>query len=102
MKKKKQLIYHGKNVKLIVDTYLNNGTLALVMYDHDDEEGYGYVITTNLNSPFQSESKAFLDTNNFPDIDKFIRRNGLGLSMNLTERSGFCEYPLYHINIDAL
>ena len=100
--KKKQLIYHGKKVKLIADTYRNNGHLALVMYDLDDEEGYGFVITTNLNSPFQSDSTTFLDTNNFPDIDKFIRKNGLGLSMNLKERSGFCEYPLYHINVDAL
>lgn len=97
--KKKKLTYHDREVRVSVESYRNNGTLALILvYDNDDSD----VITVNLNSLFQSKSMAFLDTNNFPDIERWIRQNGLGASMNVTERSGFCSYPLYTINLSAL
>ena len=97
--KKKKLTYHDREVKVSVESYQNNGTLALMLvYDNDDSD----VITVNLNSGFQSDSMAFLDTNNYPDIEKWIRENNLGLAMNLMERSGFCEYPLYSINLSEL
>ena len=95
----KQYKYKGKPVSLRTDTYRNNGTLAVVM---ETEDGESYVITTNLNSPFQSSSMAFLDINNYPGIDKWIEKNGLGLGMGIQQQSGFCEYPLYTIFISAL
>jgi hypothetical protein len=95
----KQYKYKGKPVSLRTDTYRNNETLAVVM---EHEDGETDVITKNLNSPFQSSSMAFLDTNNYPGIDKWIEKNGLGLGMEILELSGFCEYPLYTIFISAL
>ncbi len=95
----KQYKYKGKPVSLRTDTYRNNGTLAVVM---EHEDGETDVITTNLNSPLQSDTLAFLDTNNHPKIEKWVRDSGLGLPMGYTERSGFCEYPLYTIFISAL
>ena len=95
----KQYRYKGKSVSLKTDTYQNNGTLAVLM---EHEDGEIDVITTNLNSPFQSDSMAFLDTNNYPGIDKWIEKNGLGLPMGIQEPSGFCKYPLYTLFIPAL
>ncbi len=95
----KQYKYKGKPVSLKIDTYRNNGTLAVVM---EHEDGETDVITTNLNSPFQSSSMAFLDINNYPGINKWIEKNGLGLGMGIQQQSGFCEYPLYTIFISAL
>lgn len=95
----KQYKYKGKPVSIGTDTYQNNGTLAVVM---EHEDGETDVITTNLNSPFQSSSMAFLDINNYLDIETFIRKNKLGLPMGVLEPSGFCEYPLYTIFISAL
>ena len=95
----KQYKYKGKPVSLRTDTYRNNGTLAVVM---EHEDGETDVITTNLNSPFQSDSLAFLDTNNHPGLDRWIEKNGLGLGMGIQQQSGFCEYPLYTIFISAL
>ena len=95
----KQYKYKGQSVSLKTDTYQNNGTLA-VLIEHED--GEIDVITTNLNSPFQSDSMAFLDTNNYPGIDRWIEKNGLGLPMGVQEQSGFCKYPLYTIFIPAL
>ena len=95
----KKYIYKGKPVEVKTDSYRNNNTLALTL---NYEDGDRDVVTVNLNSPFQSDSLAFLDTNNYPDIEKWIRENNLGLAMNLMERSGFCEYPLYSINLSEL
>lgn len=75
----KQYKYKGKSVSLRTDTYQNNGTLAVL-----------------------SDSMAFLDTNNYPGIDKWIEKNGLGLPMGVQEQSGFCQYPLYTLFIPAL
>ena len=52
-------------------------------------------ITVNLNDMMQCESMAYLDENNMPGIGKWIEKNGLGVPMYVTGRSGFCSYPLY-------
>lgn len=91
---KKNLKYNGRPVEVKAEYYRNNNTLALTL---NYEDGDRDVVTVNLNSHLQSESMAFLDSNNYPDIEKWIQKNNLGLSMNLTQRSGFCEYPLYTI-----
>ena len=93
---KKNLKYNGRPVEVKAEYYRNNGTLALTL---NYEDGDRDVVTVNLNSHLQSESMAFLDSNNYPDIEKWIQKNNLGLSMNLTQRSGFCEYPLYTLFI---
>ena len=69
----KQFIYNGEPVFLKAESYRNNGRLALVMVSNDGT--IRDVITVNLNSCFQSGSTAFLDTNNYPDIEKWIRKH---------------------------
>lgn len=97
--KKKKLTYRGRTVKVSAETYLNNGHLALMLtYRNGETE----VITVNLNSRFQSDSLAFIDTNNHPEAEKFIITNELGVPMGVTERSGFCQYPLYTIFTKSL
>ena len=97
--KKKKLTYRGKVVTLSTDTYRNNGCLAIILTYKDGERE---VVSTNLNSPLQSATMAFLDTNNHPTIVKWFQDHGFGLPMGYSERSGFCEYPLYTIFISAL
>ncbi|MBR5174795.1 MAG: DUF4313 domain-containing protein [Bacteroidales bacterium] len=96
---KKKLTYKGKVVTISTDTYRNNGCLAIILTYKDGERE---VITTNLNSPLQSATMAFLDTNNHPTIEKWIQDHGFGLPLGYSERSGFCDYPLYTIFIPAL
>ncbi len=92
---KKKLKYKGRPVEVKAEAYRNNETLALTLVYEDGDRD---VITVNLGNGYQSESMAFLDTNNFPDIEKWIQKNNLGLPMGgVKERSGFCDYPLYTI-----
>ena len=62
--------YTFREVKVTIEKaeYQNNGILALILKTLDGEE-YA-VATVNLNHPLQSESMAFLDENNYPDIRK--------------------------------
>ena len=96
---KKKFVFNNRPVEVKAETYRNNNTLALTLnYEDGDQD----VVTVNLNSLFQSDSMVFLDTNHYPDIERWIRQNGLGIAMNVSERSGFCSYPLYTINTSAL
>lgn len=93
---KKKLTFRRRPVEVKATTYRNNGTLALML---THKNGDSDVVTVNLNSPMQSDSMAFLDTNNYPDIEKWIQKHNLGLPMYVNERSGFCTYPLYTLFI---
>lgn len=85
--------FNGHKVYLEKDSYRNNGTLAVLMYNEDGEP-YGDV-TVNLNHPLQSGDLAFLDENNLPGIGRWLTRKKLGISMGVEASSGFCKYPLY-------
>ena len=92
--------FNGEKVRLTKGTYSNNGTLALCM-EQKDGSTYG-VATVNLCHPFQSDTDVFLDENNHPGIGKLLEDNGLAEPLNYSSRSGFCEYPLYTVRIDAI
>ena len=96
---KKKFTFRGQPVKISAESYQVNGTLALMLTHRNGDRD---VLTVNLGNPFQSETRAFLDTNNYPDAESFIWENGLGEATGITARSGFVEYPLYTINTDAL
>ena len=84
--------FNGTKVQIKKETY-RDGTLAVVM-EKEDGENFG-VATVNLRHPMQSDSMAFLDENNLPGIGRWMKKNGLGVPMGYSARSGFCEYPLY-------
>lgn len=91
----KYFIYNGKKVSLKAEQYRNNGTLAVSMHTKDGD--LFDIITVNLNDMLQSDSMAYLDTNNHSTIGKWLEKKGLALPMGFTARSGFCTYPLYTI-----
>ena len=97
--KRKTFIFNGRRCQVLADTYLSNGTLALILKYGSGERR---VVSTNLCSCYQTKTQAFLDTNNNPGIDKFIEENGIGKPMYVSQRSGFCQYPLYIIFRDSL
>ena len=91
----KYYTYKGTKVRLQVEEYRSNGTLAVAMYTKD---GNLYdVITVNLCDMLQSDSMAYLDTNNHSGIDKWMEKHNLAIPMYVTRKSGFCTYPLYTI-----
>lgn len=52
-------------------------------------------LTVNVNPFLQSETDAFVDTNNNPWAERFIRENRLGKPTGDVSFNGYCSYPLY-------
>ena len=96
---KNKLTYHGRPVMVKAESYRNNNTLALTL---NYEDGDRDVVSVNLNSRFQCRSMTFLDTNNYPGIDDWVQKNGIGQPVGISERSGFCKYNLYTIFLNVL
>lgn len=65
------------------------------------EEGPYATLTVNLGKMLESD-KAYLDTNNCPWVESFIRRHRLGKPTGDYAYSGFCAYPLYQFNLEKL
>lgn len=58
-------------------------------------------LTVNLGVKLPS-NYAYVDTNNNPDIEKFIKDNELGEFAGGYMTSGYCRYPLYKFDLTKL
>ena len=119
MGNKKTVAYKGKNYKVfnlntaygsaevicVPEQYRNNKTLAVLVYcveDNTVSELFS-VLTVNLdNAELQSDTTAYLDTNNNPWAEKFVKENGIADPTFLMEKSGFWNYPLYCFDLKTL
>lgn len=91
-----------EKVQLEINNYLNNNGLYLGLMGkvNDNYEPYGDVsFNLGVKAP---DYCAYVDLNNMPELVKFIEENDLGEFTGLTQRSGFCEYPLYMFHVDKL
>lgn len=83
-------------------TYLNNKTLAVLL---EDSDGYPFAtLTVNIeaSNTMANHEYAFVDTNNCPWAEEFIKESNLGTPVGFTGFSGFCEYPLYKFNTELM
>lgn len=85
-------------VELRVSKYRNNGNLAVMLWS--PTEGPFATITVNLCK--LPAGYAYLDTNNCPWVEGFVKRYGLAEDANASGCSGYCVYPLYKFNMDKL
>lgn len=91
-----------EKVQLEINNYMNNNGLYLGLMGKEDDyfEPYGDIsVNLGVKAP---DYCAYVDLNNMPELVKFIEENDLGEFTGLTQRSGFCEYPLYMFNVDKL
>ena len=89
--------FNNTEVSLSFDTYRNNGTLAVLMNNVQEDELYG-VITVNLGCLRQTDRLAFVDENNLPGIGAWLKRNKIATPLGYKQRSGFCQYELYNFH----
>lgn len=80
------------DVTMKKDRYSNNGNLAIKLTCEDGEPFA--TLTVNLNTKLD-EDLAYVDTNNVPNAEQFIKENDLGEFTGVYGFSGFCQYPLY-------
>ena len=90
------------------DAYAVNGRIFLGLWTNDLDCPGGYFepycdITVNLpREPLTGKSCAFVDVNNAPFITRFLEENGLAEPTGVMGFSGWCAYPEYRFNMDAV
>lgn len=93
------------DIAITTDHYRFDGSLAIELVS--ESEGPFARLTVCLQDDlglpyFLDEDEAFVDTNNCPWAEEFIKENRLGKPTGRTARSGWCEYPLYKFNLKKL
>lgn len=88
-----------REVKLDINQYANNHCLYLGLSTVKGEP-YGS-ITVNLEGKVPDYC-GYVDTNNMPEIENFIKKYELGEFTGISEKSGFCSYPLYLFDVEKL
>lgn len=94
---KLQTEYGNYDVEAVRGDY-GNGNTAITLVDKETGEDVAN-LTVNLVELLLPD-QAYIDTNNFPEAEQFLKETGLGKPTGNTRQSGFCEYPLYNINLD--
>lgn len=95
--KTKYSTYH--DVKLQVNNYSYGNNLALQLYDAYGEPLCSMTTNFGKDLPF---GYSYVDTNNLPEIEEFIKEYGLGAPTGKFMQSGYCSYPLYKFNMGVL
>ena len=72
-----------------------NGNTALILYTEDGEPFADLTVNLDILMP----GYAFIDTNNLSGAKKLMSKYKLGKPTGTTRQSGFCEYPLYELNM---
>lgn len=98
--------YDGENRKVILmaEKYKSPKTLAVLMgiVNEDGELEYDECLTVNLCDPRQAgNGMAFLDINNCPWAEEWLKKNNLAEPAGYSRQSGFVTYPLYKWNTKA-
>ena len=84
--------------KIELNNYMSSDNTAIILYSEGEMFA---VITTNLNLMLPI-NMAYLDTNNYPWVEDFMKKYNFGEPTGKYGNSGFCEYPLYTLNIEEL
>lgn len=95
----KNLKFGRTNVSLNIGRY-ENGNLYVGLIT-DDYEPYCNV-TVNFPDCQLGEFYGYIDTNNYPTLEKFIIENSIGEFTGKTKQAGYYEYPLYLFNTQTL
>lgn len=102
---KVKTLYGEYEVSLEVAYYMN-GNLAIQLYDKEDGCPFA-IITTNTDVVLESPNDgitefALIDTNNCPWAEDFLKSYHLGWNTGEYVPSGFCEYPIWELDAEAL
>ena len=85
---------------LVIDHYVADNSLALQIWNESD--GPIATITKCLLFARLEKDMAFVDTNNCPWAEDFIKEYRLGEPAGTTCKCGYCEYPLYKFDLKRL
>lgn len=83
-------------------TYQYSKTLAVFSNDEDGSPYGTATVYLQGQSDRLPRDCAFVDTNNWPDVDKLLIDEGLAEKIETVGQSGFCTYPAMRFNLDKI
>lgn len=97
-------------VTVEISKYRDNDTLEVILKCARAPWEPFAVITVNLSgspygdSKFQDNTHAYIDTNNCPWAEDFLKENGIAKydERDIYGMSGYCTYPLYEFDLDSV
>lgn len=81
-----------------IGKYASNNNIAVELITEDGEP----FTTLTVNIERLEEGLACIDTNNCPEAIDLIKKYNLGEFTNNYCYSGYCQYPIFKLNIDNL
>jgi len=88
------------NCRLTYDFFIADSSLALNVVTKNGEAVAR--ITVCLDRLDVHEDEGYVDTNNCPWAEEFIKKYKLGSPTGKYKSSGFCIYPLYKFDMDEI
>lgn len=91
-----------EKVSLNIGQYsINDGMwIGIISYEDGYPEPYAD-LTVNFEGKVP-DYYGYVDTNNLPEAETFIKENKLGTFTGMVKQSGFCTYPLYQFDKERL
>ncbi len=95
--------FSGKiKLELEISSYMDNGRMYIGLVEAGGEYQEHFAdLTVNISAPCPDYC-GYVDTNNCPELEEFIKKHGLREFTGLMGSSGFCSYPLYLFNPEKL
>lgn len=88
--------FRNQDVILVESEYMAGGLAVQAMcVDNDVVTEPFTTLTVCLGPMDKDDNVAFVDTNNNPEAESFIKKNRLGKCTGQRASSGYCVYPLY-------
>lgn len=93
----KKYVYAGETVEVVLDNYTNNNNTAVILKTEDEDS---LIISTNIEwlIPYTFA----VDTNNYPNIENFLKDNGIAKPTGGYLYSGYCKYPIYMLSDELI
>ncbi len=99
-----EAFYGNTEVWLWTSRYKDNDSLyiGLMCNENGWDEPFAD-LTVNLPTAMKTNNNCvFLDTNNLPNAEAFVRKIGIGKPTGKYGHSGYCSYPEYEIDTELL
>lgn len=88
-------------ISLFANKYVDNGRFAIqtLLYTSSGFEPYANLTVNLVDEEIPSSNEEvfyqFVDTNNWPESEEFIKKADIGEKTGVVGHSGYCTYPLY-------
>lgn len=92
--------YNEEEVTIQYSNYFQTNKLAVTLLD-EHEQIYDVISVNLVDEELTNKNCAFVDTNNMPKAEEFLKKYNIAKPTGKFGHSGFCVYPEYEFNLEV-